>query len=202
MAWIVADRIQDSTSTAGAGQLTLANSAPQGFRTFGSVMSDNDICSYGIYNRSASEWEVGCGTYNATGTKFTRTVTWASSNAGSVVTFAGGTKSIFLTTPAHHVYAAGNTGATPAPNCMNGLIQTWTLEQNATWGVPTNPPAAGMKLILIVTQGPTGAFTTAWNAAYRNSVAWTAGATGTKASCVLLYDGTSWQTVGTSTIFA
>lgn len=100
MAHIVADRVKDTTTTTGTGNLTLANSAPSGFRTFGSVCANNDTVYYCIQHQSASEWEVGYGTYSTTGPALARTTVIASSNSGSAVSFSAGTKDVFITSPA------------------------------------------------------------------------------------------------------
>lgn len=98
MAHISADRVKDTTTTTGAGTVTLANSAPTGFRTFGSVLANGDTCFYCI--EAGAEWEVGLGTYATSGTTLARTTVLASSNAGAAVNFSAGTKNVFLTAPA------------------------------------------------------------------------------------------------------
>lgn len=95
----VFDRVKDTTTTTGTGTLTLANSAPSGFRTFGSVLANNDTCFYAIAHQSASEWEVGIGTYTVSGTTLARTQVLASSNSGSAVNLSAGTKDVFITVP-------------------------------------------------------------------------------------------------------
>ena len=97
------------------------------------------------------------------------------------------------------IYAAGNTGATPAPDFSNGPEQSWTLSANTTWGVPTNG-ILGQTLTLLVTSN--GAWTTAWNATYRNAPAWAVAANNQKATANFMYDGTNWQFTGGSLAFA
>lgn len=97
-------------------------------------------------------------------------------------------------------FQAGNTGATPAPNCANGALQAWTQSANMTVGAPTLPPAIGGTLTLLFTSS--GAFTTAWNAIFRNAPAWAVSANGQKATAVFQYDGTNWQFIGGSSAFA
>lgn len=94
------DRVRDTTTGTGTGNLTLANSAPTGFRTFGSVLSNNDRVYYCVAHQSANEWETGFGTYSTTGPALARTVVLASSNSGSAVNFSSGTKDVFITPPA------------------------------------------------------------------------------------------------------
>jgi hypothetical protein len=100
MAHIVADRVKDTTTTTGTGSLTLANSAPSSFQTFGAVCANNDTCFYCIAHQAANEWEVGFGTYATTGPALARTTVIASSNAGAAVNFSAGTKDVFITSPA------------------------------------------------------------------------------------------------------
>lgn len=94
------DRVKDTTTTTGTGSVTLANSAPAGFRTFGSVLADADSCFYCIAEQSGSGWEVGAGTYSTSGPTLARTTVYASSNAGAAVNFGSGTKDVFITAPA------------------------------------------------------------------------------------------------------
>ena len=94
-----ADRVKDSTTTTGTGSITLAGSAPTGFRTFASAYGTAaDLVPYAIVG-STGEWEVGLGTLS-TSTTLARTTVLASSNAGSLVTFSAGTKDVFVTAPA------------------------------------------------------------------------------------------------------
>src|SRR6266404_7602883 len=97
-------------------------------------------------------------------------------------------------------YPAGNTGTTPTPNFANGSVQSWTMNNNVTWGAPTNPPMGPQTLTLVITS--TGAFTTAWNATYRNAPAWAAAAAGQTATAQFMYDGINWQFIGGSAAFA
>ncbi len=86
------DVVQDTTTTTGTGTITLANSAPTGFRTFGSVLSDGDTTLYSIRHTTLNEWEVGVGTYTSSGTTLARTTVLASSNSNAAVNFSAGTK--------------------------------------------------------------------------------------------------------------
>ena len=99
MAHITADRVQETTTGTGVSNLTLAGAAT-GFRTFGSVMANNDTCFYCIKGQSGSEWEVGLGTYVSATPALARTTVIASSNAGAAVNFSAGTKDVFITSPA------------------------------------------------------------------------------------------------------
>ena len=99
MGHILEDRVRDTSTTTGTGALTLANSAPSTYRTFGSVCATGDTFPYAVVHQSASEWETGIGTYSAANT-LTRTTVLASSNAGAAVNFSAGTKDVYIDVPA------------------------------------------------------------------------------------------------------
>ena len=100
MALILRDRVRETTTTTGTGNLTLGGASAT-FDTFASVMSTNDTTYYAIVHTAngTDEWEVGLGTYSGTNT-LTRTTVLSSSNAGSATNFSSGTKFVFITLPA------------------------------------------------------------------------------------------------------
>lgn len=100
MAHVVADRVKDTTTTTGTGNVTLSGTAPTGFRNFGSVAANNDTVFYAIVHQTAAEWEIGLGTYVSATPALARTSILASSNAGAVVSLSAGTKDVFITSPA------------------------------------------------------------------------------------------------------
>jgi hypothetical protein len=97
MAFVKRDRIRETTTTTGTGAVTLAG-AVNGYARFSAVMSIGDTCWYAIVHPSTA-WEVGLGTYSGVNT-LTRTTVYDSSNGGAAVTFAVGTKDVFLGLPA------------------------------------------------------------------------------------------------------
>ena len=106
MAFVVADRVQETTTTTGTGTVTLAG-AVTGFQSF-SVIGDGNTTFYTIADQSGSNWEVGIGTYTASGTTLARTTVLSSSNSGSLVNFNAGTKNVFVTFPASSTLFALN----------------------------------------------------------------------------------------------
>lgn len=99
MAFLYRDRVKDTTTSTGTGDLTLANSAPSGFQTLATAgFANGDTFFYCV--EGGSEWEVGRGTYSTTGPALQRTQVLASSNSGSAVNFSAGTKRVFVTVPA------------------------------------------------------------------------------------------------------
>lgn len=98
MAFVVADRVKETTTTAGTGTLTLGG-AGTGYQTFSAGIGANNTTFYAIASGSSSEWEVGIGTVGAGGTTLTRDTVIASST-GSKVSFSAGTKDVFCDYPA------------------------------------------------------------------------------------------------------
>ena len=96
MAFITADRVKDTSTTTGTGNITVSGSAPFGYRTFSTVLSVADTFYYAIQGQATAEWEIGVGTYASTN-QFARTTVLASSASNSAVSFSSGTKNVFIT---------------------------------------------------------------------------------------------------------
>jgi|5B_taG_2_1085324.scaffolds.fasta_scaffold05413_2 hypothetical protein len=115
MALVLADRVKETTTTTGTGTYTLAG-AENGFESFASIGNSNTTyyaCVLG------SNFEVGIGTYTASGTTLARTTILQSSNSDSAVNWPSGTKTIFCTQPAEkavYLDASGNIEAFNASN--------------------------------------------------------------------------------------
>lgn len=105
MAFVLADRVRETTTTAGTGTVTLAG-AVTGFQTFAAIGNANTTY-YTIAGQGTSEWEVGIGTYTSAGTTLSRDTVLASSNAGALVNFSAGTKDVFCDYPAGRAVIGG-----------------------------------------------------------------------------------------------
>jgi len=82
MAFVVADRVQETTQTSGTGAVTLAG-AVIGFQTFAVGIGNANTTYYTISD--GSQWEVGQGTYTAASNSLSRDVVFASSNANNLI---------------------------------------------------------------------------------------------------------------------
>lgn len=98
MAFLVKDRVKETTTTTGTGTVTLAGAAT-GFQSFAAIGNGNSTF-YCIAAQTGTEWEVGIGTYTSSGTTLSRDTVLSSSNSGSLVNFSAGTKDVFVTYPA------------------------------------------------------------------------------------------------------
>lgn len=105
MALVIKDRVRESTTTTGAGPITL-NGAIGGYRAFSAVMANGDTTWYAIV-LPAGDWETGIGTW-VTGNQLQRTTVLDSSNAGAAVNFGSGTKDVLMALPAPKANAANN----------------------------------------------------------------------------------------------
>ena len=124
---LLADRVQESTSTIGTGTLTLAG-AVTGYRTFNASFTNGDVVYYTI-DDGAGNWEVGYGTVG-TGT-LTRTVVLESSNANALVSFASGVKRVFNTATAVSILNASTGGTVNGALTVTGTTQVPTLTATA-----------------------------------------------------------------------
>ena len=110
MALVIADRVRETTTTTGTGTITLAG-AVTNFETFTANLSNSDTTYYSIVDNTNGDFEVGLGTFTASGTTLARTTIIASSNSNSAVNFGSGTKDVFITIPASKMIvkdASGN----------------------------------------------------------------------------------------------
>ena len=110
MAFVINDRVKETSTTSGTGTFTL-DGAVVGFETFSSAIGNASTTYYAIHTQSAAEFEVGEGTVGA-GTLARDTVI-SSSNGDAVVDFSTSTtKDVFCTMPASKVAYIDDTDQT------------------------------------------------------------------------------------------
>jgi len=146
MALVLADRVKETTTTAGTGTVTLLG-ASAGFQSF-AVVGNTNTTYYAIVGQTTSEWEVGIGTYTASGTLLARTTVLSNSSATepSALNFAAGTKDVFVTYPSSksvNLDASGNATALGTPVAFIGTNITGTASGLTAGNVTTNANLTG-----------------------------------------------------------
>ena len=111
MALVIADRVKETTTTTSTGVYTL-NGAKLGFQSFAAVGNGNTtyyVCTDGV------DFEVGIGTFTASGTTLSRDTILESSNSDNPVDWSAGSRDVFVTVPAEKYLvrdASGNVSLT------------------------------------------------------------------------------------------
>ena len=112
MAFQVADRVKETSTTTGTGTLDLGG-APDTYETFVAGVGGGNTTYYSIANREANEWEVGIGTVTDAATDtLSRDTVISSSNSDALVNFSAGTKDVICTLPSSKSYVLDNSGDT------------------------------------------------------------------------------------------
>jgi hypothetical protein len=129
MALVVFDRVQESTTTAGTGSVTLGG-AVAGFQSF-AVVGNGNTTFYCIVDTQVGAWEVGVGTYSTSGPTLARTTILSNSNGNTspiTLSSSANTKSVFVTYPSEtsvNLDASGN--VTALGNVTSGTWQGTTI---------------------------------------------------------------------------
>lgn len=174
MALVLADRVKETTTTAGTGTVTLLGAAP-GFQSF-AVIGNANTTYYTIAGQTTSEWEVGIGTYTASGTLLARTTVLSNSSGTqpSALSFSAGTKDVFVTYPAGksvNLDASGNATALGTPAAFVGTNITGTASGLTAGNVTTNAnltggvTSVGNATTVVTNANLTGGVTSVGNAA-------------------------------------
>jgi len=166
MPLVLRDRVKETSTTTGTGTLTLGGAAT-GFQSF-AVIGNGNTTYYAIFDRASQDWEVGVGTYTASGTTLTRDTVLESSNGGNKVDFGAGTKDVFCTYPAEKavtlddVQTLTNKTIAFGSNTLTDVASTNTT-QTLTNKTLTSPVISGGTINNTVIGGTTraaGSFTT------------------------------------------
>jgi len=146
MALVLADRVQETTTSTGTGAVILAG-AVNGYQTFSAGVGNGNTCYYTIYDNTSFAWEVGIGTYTSSGNTLTRNTILSSSNSGSAINLAGNTAAVWVDYPSERaVYGNGSVISAPTgallPLGNGGTNATLT----ATAGASVYSTGSGLSL--------------------------------------------------------
>jgi hypothetical protein len=99
-AFVINDRVKQTTTTTGTGTIDLTGTET-GFETFVAGIGDGVQTYYAIVHDGTSDFEVGTGTVTDAGTDtLSRQSVISSSNSDALVNFGAGSKTVFCTLPA------------------------------------------------------------------------------------------------------
>lgn len=91
-----ADRVKDSTTSTGSGNITLSGTAPTGYVAFETAFPNAGGKRFPYVIEGGSEWETGVG-YLSASTTLVRETVLRSTNSNAAVNFSAGTKNVFHT---------------------------------------------------------------------------------------------------------
>lgn len=151
MAFVLKDRVKETTTTAGTGSVTLLG-AVQGYQGFSSIGEGNTTyyCIAGV-----AEWEVGIGTYS--GGVLSRDTVLASSANNTKVAFSAGTKDVFCTYAADKAISSDNfaftsASSTSSPNATINVASLVSAVSSTNGDAAFSPKGTGA----LLGQVPTG----------------------------------------------
>ena len=128
------NRAKMTTATTGTGAITLG-AAVDGYQTFAaSGVADGDVVRYVI--EDGTGWEIGAGTYTASGTTLTRFVS-ESSNAGAAINLSGDAL-IYVTAAAQDIALLDSPAFTGTPTAPTAADGTNTAQIASTQFVTTS----------------------------------------------------------------
>ena len=137
MAFVLNDRVKETTTSTGTGTINLAGAAT-GFETFVAGVGNSNVTYYCIAHQTAAEFEVGIGTVtDASPDTLSRTTVLSSTNSDSAVDFAAGTKDVFCTVPANRTPSPGMAAQDFVMNQSSTLSQDQTLDSGVLAGPVT-----------------------------------------------------------------
>ena len=111
MALVINDRVKETSTTTGTGDITLAGvPSGQGTVTFNTGIGTPNTTYYAIHNQGTAEFEVGLGTLSGATTLERTTVLDNSDGNTSPITLSAGTKDVFCTLPADKAVYLDNNG--------------------------------------------------------------------------------------------
>lgn len=128
MALIFANRVKVTDTTTGTGAFSNLT-AITGYQTFNAVLASADKCYYTAVDVNSSgvptgDWECGIG-HRSVNT-LTRDIILASSNSGAAVSFAAGTRQIFMDLEARNAGDISFASANGARNVfVDGIMEQW-----------------------------------------------------------------------------
>jgi hypothetical protein len=134
MAFVIADRVKETTTTTGTGTINLAGAATQ-FQGFIAGIGNGNTTYYCILGGNGTDWEVGIGTVTSgSPNTLSRSTILASSNSGSAINLSG-TSTVFGDVPAAFVGSIQfASGLTATGSTLGGALPLTAIDNQTTGG--------------------------------------------------------------------
>ena len=145
MALVLADRVRETTDTAGTGAVAL-DGAVTSYQSFSQGIGDSNSTYYTIAAPLLDEWEVGIGTYTLSTDTLSRDTVLYSSNGGTLVNFTLGAKDVFVTQPAERTVFVDLYNAMRGANNANAGLAVSIFSSQSQGSLVFPPYANGMSL--------------------------------------------------------
>jgi len=133
---LVSDRIKEQTETTGDSDLVLTG-AMSGFRSFADI-GDGKSTYYALEDGDSTAFEVGVGTYTASGTVLSRDNVIASTAVGNAKITLSGTSTVFCTYPAgesvHGIGSGASMTQTSSQAISTGALYQITFDTTSAPG--------------------------------------------------------------------
>ena len=138
MAFVLNDRVKQTSTSTGTGTIDLSATAETGFETFVAGIGTTNSTFYCISHDGTADFEVGIGTVtDASPDTLSRTTIISSSNSDNLVNFQTGTKTVFCTYPAKRAPSASMTATTYVNTHASTLSDTQTIDSGVLAGPVT-----------------------------------------------------------------
>ena len=135
MAFVLNDRVKQTSTSTGTGTIQLSNTAEVGFESFVAGIGTTNSTFYCISHDGTADFEVGIGTVtDATPDTLSRDTVISSSNSDNKVDFQVGTKTVFCTYPAKRAPSASMTATTYINTHASTISDTQTMDSGVLAG--------------------------------------------------------------------
>ena len=138
MAFVLNDRVKQTSTSTGTATIQLSNTAEVGFESFVTGIGNTNSTFYCISHDGTAEFEVGIGTVtDATPDTLSRDTVISSSNYYNKVDFTAGTKTVFCTYPAKRAPSASMTATTYINTHASTISDSQTIDSGVLAGPVT-----------------------------------------------------------------
>ena len=138
MAFVLNDRVKQTSTSTGTATIQLSNTAEVGFESFVTGIGNTNSTFYCISHDGTAEFEVGIGTVtDATPDTLSRDTVISSSNSDNKVDFSAGTKTVFCTSPAKRAPSASMTATTYINTHASTISDSQTIDSGVLAGPVT-----------------------------------------------------------------